>query len=83
MDDGSYEIGNICIIPEFQGKGIGTNVLNDIIELHKNQDIHIQYFKQNPVGNLYKKLGFVEDVEKPFHYTMIKYCKTNKKNKSL
>lgn len=83
LEDGSYEIGNICIIPEYQGKGIGTNVLNDIIELHKDHDIHIQYFKQNPVGNLYKKLGFIEGVEKPFHYTMVKYCKKDKINKSL
>ena len=29
-NDGSYEIGNICIIPEYQGRGIGTQVLKDI-----------------------------------------------------
>ena len=72
LEDGSYEIGNICIIPEYQGKGIGTQVLKDIMELHKNQDLHIQYFKQNPVGKLYKKLGFVPDYEKEFHYVMFK-----------
>lgn len=72
LEDGSYEIGNICIIPEYQGRGIGTQVLKDIIELHKNQDLHIQYFKQNPVGKLYEKLGFVPDGETEFHYQMIK-----------
>ena len=73
LADGSYEIGNICIIPEYQGKGIGTQVLKDIImELHKDQDLHIQYFKQNPVGKLYEKLGFVPDYEKEFHCVMFK-----------
>ena len=42
------------------------------MELHKNQDLHIQYFKQNPVGKLYEKLGFVPDGETKFHYQMIK-----------
>lgn len=72
LEDGSYKIGNICIIPEYQGRGIGTQVLKDIMELHKNQDLHIQYFKQNPVGKLYEKLGFVLDGETEFHYQKIK-----------
>ena len=59
LEDGTYEVGNICIIPEYQGRGIGTQVLKDILELHKEQDIHIQYFKINPVGKLYEKLGFI------------------------
>lgn len=72
LEDGSYEISNICIIPEYQRKGIGTQVLKDIMKLHKNQDLHIQFFKQNPVGDLYKKLGFVPDYEKEFHYVMFR-----------
>lgn len=72
LEDGSYKIGNICIIPEYQGKGIGTQVLKDIIKLHKKQTLHIQYFKQNPVGKLYERLGFVPDYEKNYHCVMIK-----------
>lgn len=72
LEDGSYEIGNICIIPEYQGKGIGTQVLKDIMELHKGQDLHIQYFKQNPVGKLYERLGFQPNGETEFHYQMFK-----------
>ena len=72
LEDGSYEIGNICIIPEYQGKGIGTQVLKDVMALHKNQNLHIQYFKQNPVGKLYERLGFVPSGETEFHYQMIK-----------
>lgn len=72
LEDGSYEIGNICIIPEYRGKSIGTKVLKYFMELHKEQDLHIQYFKQNPVGVLYTILGFVPDYEKDFHYVMKK-----------
>ena len=72
LDDGSYEIGNICIIPDYQGKGIGTKILKDIMELHKEQDLHIQYFKQNPVGRLYERLGFISNGETDYHYQMMK-----------
>ena len=72
LEDGSYEIGNICIVPEYQGKGIGTQVLKDILELHKEQDIHLQYFKSNPVKKLYEKLGFILDGKTDYHYQMIK-----------
>lgn len=72
LDDGSYEIGNICIIPEYQGRGIGTSVLKDIIKLHKDKDLYIQYFKSNPVGKLYERLGFIPDGETEYYYKMIK-----------
>lgn len=72
LEDGTYEIGNICIVPEYQRRGIGTAILKDILELHKEQDIRLQYFKQNPVGQLYKRLGFMLNGETEFHYQMIK-----------
>lgn len=71
LDNGNYEIGNICIIPEYQGKGIGTKILKDVIEEHKEFNIEIQYFKQNPVGKLYERLGFIPNGETKFHYQMI------------
>lgn len=73
VDEETYYIENICIIPEYQGKGIGTQILKSILEKYYNKNIKIQYFKQNPVGNLYKKLGFVPNGETEFHYQMIKY----------
>lgn len=42
------------------------------MELHKEQDLHIQYFKQSPVGSLYKRLGFIPNGETEFYYKMIK-----------
>ena len=72
LEDGSYEVGNICIIPEYQGKGIGTDILKSKLEEHKEQDIRIQFFKQNPVGGLYERLGFLPEAEKEYHYLMVR-----------
>ena len=72
LDNGNYEIGNICIIPEYQGKGIGTKILKEKIDENKDKNIEIQYFKQNPVGKLYERLGFIPSGETEFHYQMIK-----------
>ena len=72
LDNENYDIGNICIIPEYQGKGIGTKLLKDILEKYKEYNIKIQYFKSNPVGVLYKRLGFITNGESKFHYKMKK-----------
>ena len=72
VNERTYYIENICIIPEYQGKGIGTEILKSVINEYSNKNIEIQYFKQNPVGNLYKKLGFEPNGETEFHYQMIK-----------
>ncbi len=72
VNERTYYIENICIILEYQGKGIGTEILKTVINAHSDKNIEIQYFKQNPVGNLYKKLGFEPNGETEFHYQMIK-----------
>lgn len=79
LENGNYEVGNICIIPEYQGKGIGTKILKDKLEENKDRDIEIQYFKQNPVGVLYERLGFIPNGETEFHYQMIKQKQDIKK----
>ena len=70
--DSIYEIGNICIFPEYQNRGIGTAILQDVIEKHGHKEIHLQYFKQNPVGRLYERLGFEKCGETAYHYQMKK-----------
>lgn len=70
-ENGNYEIGNICIIPQYQGMGLGTKILKDIINKYRDYNIEIQYFKQNPVGNLYKRLGFKQVGETNTHIKMI------------
>ena len=31
LENGNYEIGNICIIPEYQGKGVNAMIINDLL----------------------------------------------------
>lgn len=59
-DENNYEVVNIIVQPEYQGKGIGTQILKKVIEENRNKDIDIQCFLTNPVVELYKRLGFVE-----------------------
>ena len=78
-DNGNYELGNICIIPEYQGKGIGTKILKDILAEHDHQDVYLRYFKQNPVVKLYERLGFEMVEELEFHYKMCLKSKNKRK----
>ena len=39
LENGDYEIGNIFIVPKYQGKGIGTEILTGILELNKDSII--------------------------------------------
>lgn len=79
LKDGTYEIGNICIVPEYQGKGIGSYILKNILAQNEGRDITIQYFKQNPVGKLYERLGFVKSGETKYHYQMKKTAIKNER----
>jgi ribosomal protein S18 acetylase RimI-like enzyme len=54
-------IGQIHILPEYQGKGIGSNIINEIIKYgrKKKKDIFLYVIKYNDKAlKFYKKLGF-------------------------
>ena len=70
MDHDTYEIGNIIVIPSYQGKGIGSDILMKIIQKNPKLKIHLQVFKDNPAINLYKRLGFVIVDETRTHLIM-------------
>lgn len=72
LENGNYEIGNIIIIPEYQGKGIGTGILKGILEKYANYNIMLRYFKQNPASALYERCGFEKSGETDFHCHMMK-----------
>ena len=61
---------NIIDKPEYQGKGIGTDILKNTIKEHLKNEILIQCFKTNPVKNLYFKLGFEETEQTKTHIKM-------------
>lgn len=66
-------IENILIDPAFQGKGIGTKVLADIIIGAANKKIELQVFKINVrAKQLYERLGFETYEQTILHYKMRK-----------
>lgn len=73
VGNGNYHIGTIVIDQEHQNKGLGTAVLRDIVRKNKDRNIEVKYFKNNPVGNLYERLGFVDHGESKYHYHVIKW----------
>jgi ribosomal protein S18 acetylase RimI-like enzyme len=60
---------SILILPEFQNKGIGTKLIQDLILL-KTKPIRLQVLKVNPAQNLYKRLGFKQVSETETHLIM-------------
>ena len=72
ISDEQYEVGNICIVPDYQRQGIGSTILRDILAKNRDKEIKIQYFKQNPVGKLYERLGFELCGETAYHYQMVR-----------
>ena len=69
-DENTYEIGNIIIIPEYQGQGIGRDILSNIIKEHSKFKIRLQVFKGNPAIKLYNRLNFVTVQETQTHCIM-------------
>jgi ribosomal protein S18 acetylase RimI-like enzyme len=58
--DKEVRIIDITLLPEFQGKGIGKNILTDIIKNahQKNKFVSLHVAPANPAKKLYEKLGF-------------------------
>ncbi len=52
--------GRFFLLPQYQGKGIGSQVLKDVIEIasQKSLTIKLCYLQGNRVGQLYKRFGF-------------------------
>ena len=48
------------IHPEYQNKGIATNILKEYIEIARkdNKKIILKTYKKNPARKLYERLGF-------------------------
>ena len=66
------DIGNLCINKEYQGKGIGSRILEEIINKNLDKTISLQVFIQNERAiKLYNKLGFKISSSSNTHHTMI------------
>lgn len=61
-EDGFY-LADIFVKPEYQGRGIGAAVMQDLLKIEHRQgrDVRLRVLKGNPAIELYRRFGF--DVE--------------------
>ncbi|MGL5358917.1 MAG: GNAT family N-acetyltransferase [Shewanella sp.] len=65
-------LNRICIVPEYQGNGIGTMIIREIISSNvSGQPIRLQAFPKNREKNLYSRLGSRETKRTPTHIHMV------------
>ena len=71
-ENGDMFIAEINILKEYQGRGIGTDILRKQLEENKEKGIRttLRVFKDNPAKNLYERLGFKVYEEIETHYLM-------------
>jgi ribosomal protein S18 acetylase RimI-like enzyme len=74
IKDSAREIHTICIVPEHQRKGIGTEVLRRAVAQAREQKIslYLSVLKVNPARRLYERLGF-EVIEETKHHFRMKF----------
>jgi len=65
-------LSKIQILPEYQGRGLGTIIVNDLIKKARQRMIPValQVLKVNPAKKLYERLGFMQIGETETHYLM-------------
>lgn len=74
-ENGDGRIGMFAILPEYQGKGIGTKILQDTIEKNPGVRMYLKTYKENPARFLYQRLGFQKYDETETHWLMEKNMK--------
>jgi ribosomal protein S18 acetylase RimI-like enzyme len=74
FERGQYvELHTLCIVPEHQRRGIGSAVMDQILDdaKQKGQQVRLSVLKPNIAARrLYERLGFRVTEETPFHYQM-------------
>ena len=70
--ESQIRILDITLLPDYQGKGIGTKILNQFIKESeksgKTLNLHVEY--NNPALKLYKRLGFKKADDTGVYYFM-------------
>ncbi|MCG9648944.1 GNAT family N-acetyltransferase [Vibrio brasiliensis] len=66
--------GRFFLLPHYQGKGIGSQVLRAVIDVASQNSLPIKlcYLQGNRVGQLYSRLGFEVTGEDPQFVHMLK-----------
>ena len=71
--DEDVELHTICVLPEYQGLGIGSQITNEVIQsaAGSGQGIVLSVLKENKRARaLYERLGFVVTGESKHHHQM-------------
>lgn len=65
-------VHELVLSPDFQGKGIGSKVLEELIEESKRENIPIKLrvLKENQAQYLYRRLGFKDTGSTNSHFQM-------------
>ena len=70
--ESQIRIMDIALLGQFRGKGVGTKILNDLIQdsesKGKRLTIHVEYF--NPALRLYERLNFKRTDDTGIYYFM-------------
>ncbi len=69
-DMGDACIGMFAILPDYQGMGIGTQILTNVLKENKDVRIYLKTYKENPARNLYQRVGFKKYDETETHWLM-------------
>jgi GNAT superfamily N-acetyltransferase len=74
VEEGPAEIflGSLLILPGYQGRGLGTAVIRDVIGRAERLGLPValQVLKVNPAIRLYQRLGFATVGETATHFLM-------------
>ena len=68
--DDEVFLASIRILPEFQGRGIGTWLIHDLIKSGKV--LRLDVLKVNPARALYERLGFSISNDLGTHFEMVR-----------
>ena len=63
-------IMQLQIFPAMQNKGIGRDVLTQVIQNRQGKRVELTVLKDNPAKNLYQRLGFTITGEDEYEYFM-------------
>ena len=65
-------VPHVEIRPEYQGRGIGSSILEQIISdaAQRHEPVSLRVLRVNPARVLYERLGFKMIEERPTHFSM-------------